>query len=238
MNKRQWLHFFIILTAMLLIVLAVRLLGISTYKVTGEGLQPAIKKGETVVVNRWSYGLRSGGWLFGYDRWMPKKAEKGDVIAYSNPLENQKGQGHTTYLGLIEHGPGDIVSIDGVTLTIPFEDATIAVTPDNMTLLCNTYRLYEGRKAEIRDSMLYIDGQQADCASFKYNYYWVSSGNADNIMDSRYFGLIPESLIIGKVIYHADLALFNFERWKQYWHQLFSDLYNGSRNSIATSKSA
>ena len=56
--------------------------------VDGKGLEPVFQEGDRVVVNRWSYGLRTGesGSLFDYDRICRQPVEKGDFIAFEDSL--------------------------------------------------------------------------------------------------------------------------------------------------------
>jgi signal peptidase I len=43
-----------------------------------------------------------------------------------------------------------------------------------------------------------IDGKETDTYTFKQNYYWVLNDHQGYLNDSRTFGLIPESLIVGR----------------------------------------
>ena len=76
----------------------------------------------------------------------------------------------------------------------------VEVKPWNIKLLCNTYRIHEGRKADIRDGRLTVDGKETRYAYFSRNYYWMSSVAGDTTPDSRYYGFVPEDHIIGRVV--------------------------------------
>ena len=60
--------------------------------------------------------------------------------------------------------------------------------------------IHEHRHAEIHNDTLYVDGKETHCASFSQNYYWVESLGKKSFVDSRYFGLVPESHIIGRAV--------------------------------------
>ncbi len=53
-----------------LCMLAFRSLAFTLLTVDGNALEPVLRRGDRVVVNRWSYGLRAGGngSLFSYGR--------------------------------------------------------------------------------------------------------------------------------------------------------------------------
>ncbi len=72
----------------LVVTLAFRSLVMTVCTVDGTGLEPVFLKGDHVVVNRWSYGLRTGarGSLFDYGRICRQQVKKGDFIAFEDSL--------------------------------------------------------------------------------------------------------------------------------------------------------
>ena len=66
----------------LVVMLAFRSLVMTVCTVDGKGLEPVFQEGDRVVVNRWSYGLRTGekGSLFDYGRICRQEVKKGDFI--------------------------------------------------------------------------------------------------------------------------------------------------------------
>ena len=72
----------------LAVMLAFRNLVMTVCTVDGKGLEPVFLAGDRVVVNRWSYGLRTGerGGLFDYGRICKQEVEKGDFIAFEDSL--------------------------------------------------------------------------------------------------------------------------------------------------------
>ncbi|MBQ8673854.1 MAG: S26 family signal peptidase [Bacteroides sp.] len=109
-------------------------------------------------------------------------------------------------------------------LVIPAKGKPVKVTPWNITLLCNTLRLHEQRSAEIRqDTLLCIDGQPVQEVTFTQDYHWVTSDNPANIADSRLFGFLPKSHIIGRAT-HIGLSLDKDRGWsdgKIRWKRMF-----------------
>ena len=80
------LRFIIALATALVAVLVFRALVMTVCTIDGDGLAPQFMEGDRVVINRWSYGLRTGetGGLFGYGRICRQKIEKGDFIAFED----------------------------------------------------------------------------------------------------------------------------------------------------------
>ena len=88
-------------------MLAFRALVMTVCTIGGNGLSPQFLEGDRVVINRWSYGLRTGkkGGLFDYGRICQQKVEKGDFIAF----EDLYGR---IYICQCAALPGDTVYLD------------------------------------------------------------------------------------------------------------------------------
>ena len=75
------LKFVMALTVTILLMLAFRALAFTVYTVRGTALEPAFSDGDRVLVNRWSYGLRTGGGkMFRYVRWVARPVERGALL--------------------------------------------------------------------------------------------------------------------------------------------------------------
>jgi signal peptidase I len=82
---------------------------------------------------------------------------------------------------------------------IPAKDSLYRIDSTSL-LICREAILTEyGNRASIRDGKLYIDGRHTRYLFFRKNYYWMLSDNEDEAVDSRHFGLIPETRIEGNV---------------------------------------
>ena len=88
------------------------------YTIPDNTLAPAVKQGDRVLVNRWSYGLRVGGndWI-SYCRIARKTVEKGDFIAFDAPVSSAAKR--AIMMGRVVAVPGDTVKIDGQMYVIP-----------------------------------------------------------------------------------------------------------------------
>ena len=85
---RSSLKFLVALAIAFVVMLAFRTLVMTVCTVDGKGLEPVFQAGDRVVVNRWSYGLRTGekGSLFDYGRICRQEIKKGDFIAFEDSL--------------------------------------------------------------------------------------------------------------------------------------------------------
>ena len=100
---RSTLKFIIALGVAFIIMLMFRALVFTIYTVPGSTLEPKFQAGDRVMVNRWSYGLRTGGvGLFSYGRLCRQTVKKGDWIAVDDSVGN-------VMIGCCTAQPGDTI---------------------------------------------------------------------------------------------------------------------------------
>lgn len=85
---RGTVKFLGVLATAFVVMLAFRGLVMTVCTIEGSGLEPQFISGDRVVINRWSYGLRTGqkGSLFDYGRICRQAVTKGDLIAFEDSL--------------------------------------------------------------------------------------------------------------------------------------------------------
>ena len=115
---RSLLKFILALAVALGAMLCFRALVVTIYTVEGNGLAPVFVAGDHVMVNRWSYGLRTGSdtGLFSYGRLCRQPVAQGDLIAYEDPRDNT---GKSVLLGRCRALPGDTIVENGRTMVVP-----------------------------------------------------------------------------------------------------------------------
>ncbi len=83
-------------------------------------------------------------------------------------------------------------------LWVPAKGSEIKLTEKNILF----YKLmiqYEGNKIVCKNDSVYINGILKHEYTFKYNYYFMLGDNFYGSQDSRFWGFVPETHIIGKV---------------------------------------
>ena len=86
-------------------------------------------------------------------------------------------------------------------VVIPFKGETLHLTIKNIALYKRLIENYEGNTITIdRQNTIFINGKKTDTYVVKNNYYFVLDDNRDHAKDSRFWGFLPESHIIGKVV--------------------------------------
>ena len=83
---------------------------------------------------------------------------------------------------------------------IPKEGSTVRMNHANYLLYKPVIEWEQQQKLrEVNDSTFTLGGEQIASYTFLKNYYFVSGDKMENSRDSRYWGVVPEEYIVGRV---------------------------------------
>lgn len=82
-------------------------------------------------------------------------------------------------------------------LIVPQKDRAYRLDAAALTACREAIQAEAGDKAVFRDGKLFLDGREASFFFFQQDYYWMLSDNANEAVDSRHLGFIPQSHVIG-----------------------------------------
>jgi signal peptidase I len=102
---------------------------------------------------------------------------------------------------------------------IPKKGSTLTLTPDNIDIYRRLISVYEHNTLEETNGKYIINGKETNTYECKYNYYWMMGDNRHRSQDSRYWGFVPETHIVGK----ASLIWFSWENGPR-WNRLFKSI--------------
>ena len=109
---------------------------------------------------------------------------------------------------------------------IPKKGESIKVEPWNIALIHNTILLHERKTTTVKSNKLWVENQPVESYRFGQDYYWMVAGNSKNTVDSRQFGLVPQSHIIGKASFiwfskDSNQGLFSGYRWNRIFQPIY-----------------
>jgi signal peptidase I len=84
-------------------------------------------------------------------------------------------------------------------LLIPKKGSTLLLDTTNINLYKKLITVYEENKLEIKGDNIIINNKPTIRYDVKQDYYFVMGDNRDNAIDSRYWGFLPESSVVGKL---------------------------------------
>lgn len=223
MNKGV-LRIVIALAVTALLLLLVWQFVAAQFTVTSPVVGRTFLKGDHILVSRTSYGARLPFMDFlGYHRIGASMPHRDDWLAFNHPADTGHAvaarpvavgrciclPGDTVRLtraGLVVFGPAQSRSV--TSFVVPAKDVRVEVNKYNARLLCNTINMHEPcHSAVMYGDTLFVDGHAARFITFTQNYFWVYSGSQSDYNDSRTFGFVPETHVLGRVsciLYSVD----------------------------------
>ena len=104
-------------------------------------------------------------------------------------------------------------------IRIPKKGDVIQLTAQNIALYQRLITTYEHNNLTMENGKFLLDGKEINSYMVKYNYYWMMGDNRHRSQDSRFWGWVPETNIVGK----ASLIWFSYENGPR-WNRLFKSI--------------
>lgn len=192
-------------------------------------MKPTIVEGDRVFINKLAYDLKVPYTTWHIAQW--GDPERGDIVVFYSPVDNKRLVKRV--IGL----PGDTIAlldnilfVNGKRQTYElFEKESKEVMTGRNLYIENFYieNLYienlAGRKHPVR-----IDSSRSFVGSFRpvtvpEGNYFMMGDNRNNSADSRYFGFVERSRIVGRataVVVSLDINNKSRPRWERFFTKL------------------
>jgi signal peptidase I len=104
-------------------------------------------------------------------------------------------------------------------LAIPKKGDVVPLNAQTIALYRRLITTYENNKLEENNGKFFINGKEVTSYTVQQNYYWMMGDNRHNSQDSRFWGFVPETNIVGK----ASLIWFSWNKGPR-WKRLFNGI--------------
>lgn len=177
----------------LFVVFALRSFFYEPYQIPSESMMPNLEVGDFILVNRWTYGLRMP--VTGKVVVPINEPERGDVMVFRFPAQQ-----NVAYIKRVIGLPGDVIEVANKQILI------------NGQPVSTVLQAAPGIPVSVRQSLETIDGREFP--TWRTNNrlgrdgrwvvpegeYFLMGDNRDNSNDSRFWGFVPDHLIIGEAV--------------------------------------
>lgn len=174
----------------LAIVLVLRSFLVEPFQIPSGSMLPTLEVGDFILVNKFEYGLRLP--VAGTKVVSMNDPQRGDVMVFKFPED-----GKTNYIKRVVGLPGDKIRYSQKQLFI--NDQLVS---ERKLANFAPYMLFEEQLGEVKHQLIEHQLRRNIEAEGEWlvpdNSYFVMGDNRDNSNDSRFWGFVPDELVVGK----------------------------------------
>lgn len=176
----------------LLLVFVIRSFLFEPFQIPSRSMVPTLQVGDFILVNKFTYGIRLP--VLGHKIIPVNEPQHGDVMVFTGPHDSR------AFIKRVIGVPGDYIRMQNNQLWVndqPYEQVLI----EKMT---NGAQLLEEATGTVTHQIQTREEPSKFGIAWEYvvpeDHYFMMGDNRDNSLDSRSWGPVPESNIIGKAV--------------------------------------
>lgn len=211
---REWLESLIVIA---LLAIVIRSFIVAPFKIPSSSMVPTLEVGDYLFVLRYTYGFRIP---FTDIQLLSKQAKRGDVAVFVYPDDKSKD-----YIKRIVGLPGDHIVyrenrlyVNGKEMPLVQEGERTYFMGDGSADVSGLYEedLDGIKHAVLRKHFSIKDGEW----TVPPNMYFAMGDNRNNSRDSRFWGFVPQSYMVGRaaIIWWSWDSVKGTPRWDRLGH--------------------
>lgn len=174
----------------LAVVLVLRSFLVEPFQIPSGSMLPTLEVGDFILVNKYAYGLRLP--VVGTKVLDVDDPKTGDVMVFKFPED-----GKTNYIKRVVGVPGDRITYVDKKLYINGE-----IVPEKFLATLPPMKLFEEKLGEVTHQLYEVKNFPNKRAEGEWVVpeasYFVMGDNRDNSNDSRFWGFVPDELVVGR----------------------------------------
>lgn len=174
----------------LAIVLVLRSFLVEPFQIPSGSMLPTLEVGDFILVNKYAYGLRLP--VLGTEIVEMGNPERGDIMVFRYPED-----GETNYIKRVVGLPGDRIRYRNKALYINGEEV-----PTRFVAHLPPFELYEEQLGDVEHRIYRNFGSMRGAGEGEWvvpdGHYFMMGDNRDNSNDSRFWGMVPDEMVVGK----------------------------------------
>ncbi|HXH73118.1 MAG TPA: signal peptidase I [Mariprofundaceae bacterium] len=194
-NKPLWREWLESLVVIAVLAIVIRSFVVAPFKIPSSSMVPTLEVGDYLFVLRYTYGFRIP---LTDIQLLSKEAKRGDVAVFVYPEDESKD-----YIKRIIGLPGDTIEykdnnlyINGKEMPLKAEGQRAYFLGDNSVDVSGLYdeQLFDVNHQVLRKDFSIKDGKW----TVPPGHYFVLGDNRNNSRDSRFWGFVPQSYLVGR----------------------------------------
>lgn len=177
-------------------VLIFRAFVAEAYMIPSGSMEPTLKQGDRLVVNKLAYGLRLPFTTIKLIR--GQKPRPGQIVIFAHPRQPE-----TTLIKRVVATGGDTVAVRDNVVVVNGQPVSRRQHPGPCSVEQRPCQAFEERLGDVRHTVVqHADILPRDFGPFEVpaDHIFVMGDNRDNSSDSRFWGAVPYSHLQGRAV--------------------------------------